>query len=57
MHRYNVVLDSDWLEFDGHERNLRTVDVFTQPTAWADRPCSMLVYTPCRTVIVYRKVD
>jgi 1,4-alpha-glucan branching enzyme len=54
---YSIVLDSDWKEYDGHERNARTTKFFTEPLAWNDRPNCMHVYIPSRTAIVYAHQD
>lgn len=53
MCRYGIVLDSDWAEFDGHSRNAKDVRCITSPGDWNNRPHSMMVYTPSRTVVVY----
>jgi 1,4-alpha-glucan branching enzyme len=55
--KYKIVLDTDWKEFDGHERNDRNAEFFTRPEGWNNRPHSMFVYLPCRTGIVFKKVD
>jgi hypothetical protein len=56
--RYRVVLCSDSKEFGGFGR----IDVEkTQPIAedipWQTRPCSIIVYSPSRTVIVMAAMD
>ena len=50
---YKVVLDSDWAEFDGHNRIDRGTEFFTSDWAHNSRPYSMKVYSPSRSVQVY----
>lgn len=50
---YKIVLDSDWREFGGHERNSRETVFKTQREAWNGRDYSMQVYLPCRTCVVF----
>jgi 1,4-alpha-glucan branching enzyme len=51
------VLDSDWAEFGGHERNYRHAEFFTRDENWCSRPYSIDVYSPARTVVVYARSD
>lgn len=53
---YQILLDSDWKCFGGHERVDRTGQYFTQPVPYCNRPFSILVYLPCRTALVISKV-
>lgn len=55
--KYKVVLDSDAEEFGGHCRLDHTVDFLTSDDSWDDRRCSMMVYAPSRTAVVFAKVD
>jgi 1,4-alpha-glucan branching enzyme len=55
--KYKIVLDSDWKEFHGHERNKRDTEFFTVPEPWNKRANSIFLYLPCRTAIVYACVD
>jgi len=55
--KYKVVLDSDWSEFGGHERNDRHNVLFTGNTGADGRPHSLQIYSCSRTVIVLRRVD
>ena len=55
--KYKIVLDSDWAEFGGHERNYRHAEFFTRDENWCSRPYSIDVYSPARTVVVYARSD
>jgi len=55
--KYKIVLDSDWAEFGGHERNDRHSVFFTGDMGADGRPHSIQVYAPSRVVLVLRKVD
>lgn len=62
--KYRVVLDSDAFDFGGLGRVGHDVDHFSQPegepgkpeTNFNDRPHSMMVLSPSRTVVVYARV-
>lgn len=49
---YKIVLDTDWQEFGGMERNERSTRFFTQDLAWNNRRNFTQVYLPARTAIV-----
>lgn len=49
---YSIVLDTDWKEFEGYERNARGTKFFTEPLAWNDRANFLQVYIPSRSAIV-----
>ncbi|KAF3779056.1 1-4-alpha-glucan-branching enzyme 1 [Nymphaea thermarum] len=51
--KYKVVLDSDDKLFGGFDRIDLNARYFTTDGWFDDRPHSMLVYIPCRTVVVY----
>ncbi|CAN6438715.1 unnamed protein product [Victoria cruziana] len=51
--KYKVVLDSDDNLFGGFNRIDHNARYFTTDGWFDDRPNSMLVYTPCRTAVVY----
>jgi len=55
--KYKIVLDSDWAEFGGHERNDRHNVFFTGDGGADGRPHSLQVYSCSRTVMVLRRVD
>ncbi|XP_033215036.1 1,4-alpha-glucan-branching enzyme isoform X2 [Belonocnema kinseyi] len=50
---YKVALNSDSPEFGGENRIDASVPHFTKPEPYADKPHRMMVYTPCRSAIVY----
>jgi hypothetical protein len=43
--RYKIVLDTDWKEFHGYERNKRDTEFFTTPEPWNNRANSIYVCT------------
>eukprot|EP00762_Andalucia_godoyi_P005540 ANDGO_00549.mRNA.1 1 len=54
---YEVVLDTDAPEFDGHSRLDHKVKYSAETFPFGGRPYSMLVYLPCRTGIVFSLVQ
>lgn len=52
--KYKIVLDSDWAEFDGHQRNDRNTNFFTKPERWNDRDNAMFIYIPSRVTLVFK---
>ncbi len=57
LRSYRAVLDSDAPEYCGHSRVDHRCHFSSTESPWNDRPCSMLVYAPCRTVVVYAHKD
>merc|ERR1719229_1205699 len=55
--RYRVVLDTDRAIYGGFERVQSDVVYETKPEPWDNRDCSLYVYLPCRTALVYALVD
>lgn len=59
--KYALVLDSDAGVFGGQGRVYHDAEYFTTPEdgegGFNGRPCSMQVFTPPRTVLVFRRVD
>lgn len=59
--KYAAVLDSDALAYGGKDRVYRDAEYFTSPEedsgGFNGRPCSMQVYVPPNTTVVYTKVD
>ncbi|KAH9329540.1 hypothetical protein KI387_001648 [Taxus chinensis] len=55
--KYKVVLDSDEKEFGGFGRIDHNATFYTAEGWFDDRPHSFLVYSPCRTVVVYAPAD
>ncbi|XP_057513372.1 1,4-alpha-glucan-branching enzyme 2-2, chloroplastic/amyloplastic-like isoform X1 [Actinidia eriantha] len=55
--KYKIVLDSDDPLFGGFNRLDHNAEYFTFEGRYDDRPCSFLVYAPCRTAVVYALVD
>ncbi|KAH7372698.1 hypothetical protein KP509_17G017100 [Ceratopteris richardii] len=55
--KYKIALDSDAKEFGGFQRLEKEAAFFTQEGWFDERPHSFLVYTPCRTVVVYALVE
>lgn len=51
--KYKVVLDSDEKEFGGFSRIDHNAKFYTSEGWFDDRPHSFLVYSPCRTAVVY----
>jgi len=49
---YRIVLDTDWPEFGGFNRNDRNTRFFTTDMAWNNRRNFTQVYIPCRTALV-----
>ena len=49
---YRIVLDTDWPEFGGFNRNDRNTRFFTTDLAWNNRRNFTQVYIPCRTALV-----
>jgi len=54
--KYKIVLDSDWPEFGGHNRNDRHAEFHSTQQMWNDRPHYIEVYSPSRTVIVFARI-
>lgn len=52
---YKVALNSDDKEFGGEERLDTSVSHFTKPEPYSERPHRMMVYTPCRTAVIYAR--
>ena len=52
---YVVELSSDDAEFGGHARVDKATQYFTEEKPHAGRPCSMQVYSPQRTVLVFSR--
>jgi 1,4-alpha-glucan branching enzyme len=50
--KYKIVLDSDWKEFGGHERNDRRTVLYSKDQGACGRPHSLSIYSPSRTVMV-----
>jgi len=55
--KYKVVLDSDWPEFGGHNRNDRHQVYHAQDGNWCQRPHYLEVYSPSRTVMVFARAQ
>ncbi|WZZ92365.1 hypothetical protein YC2023_120944 [Brassica napus] len=55
--KYKIVLDSDDPLFGGFGRLDRTAEYFTFEGSYDGRPSSFMVYTPCRTAVVYALAD
>ncbi|XP_009143587.1 1,4-alpha-glucan-branching enzyme 2-1, chloroplastic/amyloplastic [Brassica rapa] len=55
--KYKIVLDSDDSSFGGFNRLDDSAEFFTSDGKYDDRPCSLMVYAPCRTAVVYAAVD
>ena len=54
---YQIVLDTDWTEFGGHNRNDRSVHFPSSgEPAWG-RPDSIRVYAPSRSAQVYKRIE
>ncbi|AED90637.1 1, 4-alpha-glucan branching enzyme protein soform SBE2.2 precursor [Arabidopsis thaliana] len=51
--KYKIVLDSDDPLFGGFNRLDRKAEYFTYDGLYDERPCSFMVYAPCRTAVVY----
>jgi 1,4-alpha-glucan branching enzyme len=49
---YKIVLDTDWKEFGGFDRNARDTRFFTQDLPWNGRSNCTHVYIPTRTALV-----
>ncbi|KPI35907.1 1,4-alpha-glucan-branching enzyme [Cyphellophora attinorum] len=49
---YKIVLDTDWKEFGGFDRNARDTRFFTQDLPWNGRRNCTHVYIPTRTALV-----
>ena len=54
--QYRIVLDTDDEEFGGHKLIDHNTDFFTKNEVFNNRPCSLMVYIPCRVAIVLAKV-
>ena len=52
---YQIVLDSDSSNFDGHNRIDHSVDHHTFSDGYAGRKNHMTLYIPCRSAQVYAK--
>jgi len=55
--KYKVVLDSDWPEFGGHNRNDRHQVYYANDGNWCQRPHYLEVYSPSRTVMVFARAQ
>ncbi|KAG2262463.1 hypothetical protein Bca52824_069542 [Brassica carinata] len=55
--KYKIVLDSDDPLFGGFGRLDRKSEYFTFDGSYDGRPSSFMVYTPCRTAVVYALAD
>merc|ERR1712059_39975 len=53
--KYQIVLDSDWPQFGGHNRRDRAVPALTMEQAHNGRDRCLKVYLPCRTAVVYAR--
>jgi 1,4-alpha-glucan branching enzyme len=53
---YKVVLSSDDEEFGGFNRIDKTVDHFTMPEPYQNRKNKIMLYIPCRTAMVLKRV-
>ncbi|XP_051131607.1 1,4-alpha-glucan-branching enzyme 2-2, chloroplastic/amyloplastic-like [Andrographis paniculata] len=51
--KYKVVLDSDDRKFGGFGRISHEAEHFTSEGLYDGRPRSFMIYTPCRTAVVY----
>ncbi|CAD5330718.1 unnamed protein product [Arabidopsis thaliana] len=49
--KYKIVLDSDDPLFGGFNRLDRKAEYFTYDGLYDERPCSFMVYAPCRTAV------
>jgi len=54
---YEVVLDTDWQEFEGHGRNARNMVYPKQEYAMYSRDQSIQIYLPARTALVLAPVQ
>jgi len=54
--KYVVVLDSDLLEFGGHNRN-QPVDIFSSNVPSEGVDYSILIYLPCRSALVLQRFE
>ena len=52
---YKVALNSDDKQFDGHGRLDISMEHFSKPEAWDDRPNSLMIYIPSRVALVLYK--
>ena len=52
---YKAALNSDDEMFGGEKRLDTSVSHFTKPEPYANRPHRMMIYTPCRTAVVYAR--
>jgi len=50
-----LALDSDWSQFGGYNRVDGATTFHGDPMGWNERPASLQVYSPCRTVQVYKR--
>ena len=50
--KYTVVLTTDSEHFGGHKRVVERCEHLTQNTSHDGRPCSIMVYAPCRSAMV-----
>jgi len=54
---YRIVLDSDAPEFGGHNRHDKDTKFFSTEGLYLERPHSILVYSACRSVVVYAREE
>jgi hypothetical protein len=52
---WELALDSDWSQFGGYNRVDGATTFHGDPMGWNERPASLQVYSPCRTVQVYKR--
>lgn len=52
---WEIALDSDWAQFGGYNRVDKSTTFVAENFGWNERPGMMHVYSPCRTVQVYKK--
>eukprot|EP01100_Stratorugosa_tubuloviscum_P001264 TRINITY_DN127_c0_g1_i1.p1 TRINITY_DN127_c0_g1~~TRINITY_DN127_c0_g1_i1.p1 ORF type:complete len:676 (-),score=254.14 TRINITY_DN127_c0_g1_i1:83-2110(-) len=55
--KYKIILNSDNIIFDGHQRIDENIEIFTQPESWNNRSNSIFVYVPSRVAILLALVD
>ena len=54
---YKIELDSDWLEFGGHERRNRNQHHFTFPVEHDRKKYHFKTYLPNRTAVVFKMIE
>lgn len=52
---YKIVLSSDDSKYGGENRVDTNIKHFTKPEPYAELPSRMMIYTPCRTAVVYAR--